>query len=85
MCEKCIEIDNTILRYQRITTSINDSLTVERANKLIADFKVQKAALHSDRTNCDAGTIRGAGLESRLFVALEYWYGPMDALDSSEP
>ncbi len=50
MCEKCIEIDNTIIRYRRITRSINDSLTVERARELIVDLKEQKAALHPDPT-----------------------------------
>jgi hypothetical protein len=49
MCEQCVKIfDYTIPRYKRITTSINDSLTVERAEALIANLSEQKAALHSD-------------------------------------
>jgi hypothetical protein len=30
MCEKCVEIDKTIVRYQRILLSIGDQVTVDR-------------------------------------------------------
>ena len=47
MCEKCVEIDKTIERFRQIKRSISDQLTVERAQKVIADLKDQKAVLHS--------------------------------------
>jgi hypothetical protein len=46
MCEKCVEIDKTIVRYQRILLSIGDQVTVDRTKELIADLETQKAALH---------------------------------------
>ncbi len=46
MCEKCIEIDQTILRYQRILLSIGDQVTVDRTRQLIADLQAEKAAFH---------------------------------------
>jgi hypothetical protein len=49
MCDKCDEIDKAIERYQRITRSISDDLTLERAKQLIAEMQAQKAALHPDQ------------------------------------
>jgi hypothetical protein len=46
MCEKCIEIDKTIDRYRRISRSITDELTLDRAKEVIVDLEAQKAALH---------------------------------------
>jgi len=46
MCEQCIEIDNTIERYQKIQHSIDDQVTVDLTKKLIAGLKTKKAALH---------------------------------------
>jgi hypothetical protein len=46
MCEKCVEIDKTILRYQRILLSIGDQVTVDRTKELIAELQAQKAAFH---------------------------------------
>ena len=50
MCEECVEIDKTIVRYQRILLSIDDQLTVNRTKELIADLIAKKAALHPERT-----------------------------------
>jgi hypothetical protein len=49
MCEKCEEIDKTIVRYQRILLSIGDPVTVDRTKELIADLQAQKAALHPEK------------------------------------
>jgi hypothetical protein len=46
MCEKCEEIDKTIVRYQRILLSIGDQVTIDRTRELIADMQARKAALH---------------------------------------
>jgi hypothetical protein len=50
MCEKCLQIDNTIQRFRQIKRSISEHLTVEKAKQVIADLEVQRAALHSTRT-----------------------------------
>jgi hypothetical protein len=49
MCEKCVEIDKTIVRYQRILLSIGDQVTVDRTKELIADLETQKAELHREQ------------------------------------
>lgn len=48
MCEKCVEIDKTIVRYQRILLSIGDPVTVDRTKELIADLQAQEVALHPE-------------------------------------
>jgi hypothetical protein len=50
MCEQCVEIDETIERYRRITRSISDDLVLERAEQLIAALKARKAELHPEQT-----------------------------------
>jgi hypothetical protein len=49
MCEKCIEIDQTIERYRKILRSIGDQVTVDRAKELIAELEAQKVALHPEQ------------------------------------
>ena len=49
MCDKCTELDVKIERYRRIAFSINDQLTIDRIEALIAELKVQKAALHPEQ------------------------------------
>jgi hypothetical protein len=49
MCEKCEEIDKTIVRYQRILHSIGDQVTIDRTKELIADLETRKAALHPEQ------------------------------------
>jgi hypothetical protein len=46
MCEKCAELDERIERYRRISSSINDQLTIDRIKALIEELQVQKAAFH---------------------------------------
>jgi hypothetical protein len=49
MCEKCVDLDEKIGRYRRMSNSINDQLTIERIRELILDAEAQKAALHSEK------------------------------------
>ena len=49
MCDKCKELNDKIEQYRRIAGSINDQLTIERINELIASMEAQKAALHSEQ------------------------------------
>jgi beta-phosphoglucomutase-like phosphatase (HAD superfamily) len=46
MCDKCVEIDEKIRRYQNILRSITDQPTIEGAKRLIAELQAQKAVLH---------------------------------------
>jgi hypothetical protein len=46
MCDKCVEIDEKIRRYQNILRSITDPPTVDGAKRLIADLQAQKTVLH---------------------------------------
>jgi len=48
MCEKCVEIDKAVARYQGILLSIGDPVTVDRTRELIADLQAQKVALHPE-------------------------------------
>ena len=50
MCEKCVELDEKIERYRRITLSIVDPVTIDRAKELIADMEAQKIALHPEQS-----------------------------------
>jgi hypothetical protein len=47
MCERCIEIDSKIERYQRLT-AFTDQLTRDRIAELVGDLRREKAALHSE-------------------------------------
>jgi hypothetical protein len=38
-----------IERYRRVSSSINDQLTIDGLKKLIADLEAQKAALHPEQ------------------------------------
>jgi hypothetical protein len=49
MCEKCAELDERIERYRRVSSSINDQLTIDRIKALIEELQVQKAALHPEK------------------------------------
>ena len=47
MCEKCVEIDKAIARYQRMLLSIFDQLTMDRIKDSNAVSK--KVALHTEQ------------------------------------
>ena len=48
MCEKCAELDERIERCRRVSSWINDQLTIDRIKALIEELQVQKAAFHSE-------------------------------------
>jgi hypothetical protein len=48
MCQRCIEIDTTIARYEWIKKHISDPKTVQAANDLIAKLEAEKIALHTE-------------------------------------
>jgi hypothetical protein len=49
MCDKCIEIGQTIEHYQSLAARLLDPLTNERIAELIADLEKQRAALHREQ------------------------------------
>ena len=49
MCDKCVELDTKIERYQRILLLIGDQVTVDRTKELIAELLAKKAALHPEQ------------------------------------
>ena len=49
MCDKCAELDEKIERYRRVSSSINDQLTIDRLKALIEELHAQKAALHPEQ------------------------------------
>ena len=49
MCEKCLEIDATIIRYRRIKDQISDRRIREAAAELITKLKAEKQDLHPEQ------------------------------------
>jgi len=49
VCEKCIEIDKKILRYERLSSAITDQLTLDGIKELIRRMKAQQAVLHPEQ------------------------------------
>jgi hypothetical protein len=49
MCEKCVEIDKTIARYQWIKARVIDTLTRQAAEDLIEKLEAEKAKLHPEQ------------------------------------
>jgi hypothetical protein len=49
MCEKCVEIDEKIEHYQRLSSGVTDQPTLDGIKELIAEMSARKAALHPDR------------------------------------
>lgn len=47
MCEKCVELDGRIDRYEQIRSNIGDQLTVDRIKTLVIEMTAEKAALHA--------------------------------------
>ena len=46
MCEKCVEIDQTISRYKRLKGQVVDQKAAGAAEELIAKLECQKRDLH---------------------------------------
>jgi hypothetical protein len=46
MCDKCVELDQKIAHYQRISLAITDQLTLDRIKAAVEQLQAAKAALH---------------------------------------
>jgi hypothetical protein len=57
MCEKCVEIDKNLERYQRLASAIADQKAVDALSAKIAELRAEKAALHPEpeTTRSDPG------------------------------
>jgi hypothetical protein len=49
MCEKCAKLDERIDHYRRVSSLINDQLTIDRIKALIEELQVQKTAFHPEK------------------------------------
>jgi hypothetical protein len=49
MCEKCVELDAKIDRYQRMARMITDQRTLDGIAKAIEEANAEKAALHPEQ------------------------------------
>jgi hypothetical protein len=48
MCEKCVEIDKKLERFERLEKSINDEQFVGFMKQMISELTAQKLALHPE-------------------------------------
>jgi len=48
MCEKCDDLDDRILKFQRFIAHALDSLTTERLLAGVEELLAEKAALHPE-------------------------------------
>ena len=46
MCEKCVELDEKIEHYGRLSQLITDQKTIEVLGQFIEKLRAEKAALH---------------------------------------
>jgi len=49
MCEKCVEFDEKIEDYRRLSSRITDQATLNGIKELIERMQAQKAALHPEQ------------------------------------
>ena len=49
MCDECMELGGKIARYERLSKSISDQLTIDGINELVKQIKAQKAAFHPEQ------------------------------------
>ena len=49
MCETCAKLDDKIRHYQGLAYHVVDQRTLDGIEKLIAEMKTQKAALHPEQ------------------------------------
>jgi hypothetical protein len=49
MCEKCIELDAKIDRYEQFARLVTDQRTLDGIAKIIEEANAEKAALHPER------------------------------------
>jgi hypothetical protein len=46
MCDKCVELDETIAKYCSFVSKVFDTLTQDRIKQAIAEMEARKVSLH---------------------------------------
>ena len=49
MCDRCVELDEKIAHYQRISLAITDQLTLDGIKEAVEKLGAAKAALHPEQ------------------------------------
>jgi beta-phosphoglucomutase-like phosphatase (HAD superfamily) len=49
MCEKCVELDSKIERYQRMASRVTDQPLLDGIKELIEQMQALKVALHPEQ------------------------------------
>jgi hypothetical protein len=49
MCEKCIELDDKISHYERLSSMITDEQTLRNLKQAVECLEAKKASLHPER------------------------------------
>jgi predicted nucleic acid-binding Zn-ribbon protein len=49
MCEKCVELDEKIDHYERLSSMITDEQTLRALKQAISRMEAEKAALHPEQ------------------------------------
>jgi hypothetical protein len=49
MCEKCVELDGKIDRYQRMASRMTDQAMLDGIKELIERMQAQKIAIHPEQ------------------------------------
>jgi hypothetical protein len=49
MCDKCIQLDKKIERYERLAGGVTDELILERLRELVREMRAEKTALHPEQ------------------------------------
>jgi hypothetical protein len=50
MCDKCIELDNKIAHYHRLSTMVLDKSALEGIRFLVTKYGEEKKAMHPERS-----------------------------------
>ena len=49
MCNRCIEIDLTLERYRRLSSSVTDQTTLDAIKNFTEQLKAEKVELHPEQ------------------------------------
>ena len=49
MCDKCVEIDQSIARYRRLARSLGDQSMIDQVEEMAKEMEAQKIAFHPDQ------------------------------------
>jgi hypothetical protein len=53
MCDRCLQVDDKIAHYRRISQYVTDQFTRDRLEKLFDEMRAEKLALHPEQGKQD--------------------------------